>query len=43
MADDTAVDDDGMQDRVAYYKGEGGERAANNNSIRAPRAESVKK
>jgi hypothetical protein len=29
-----AVDDDGMQDRAADYKGEGGERAANNNGIR---------
>jgi hypothetical protein len=28
------VDDNGMQDWVADYKGEGGEWAANNNSIR---------
>jgi hypothetical protein len=39
----TAVDDDGTRDRAADYEGEGGERAANNNSIRACRAESVKK
>jgi hypothetical protein len=40
----TAVaDNDGMQDRAADYKGEGGERAANNNGIRARWAESVKK
>ncbi len=31
----TATDDDGTQDREADYEGEGGERAANNNSIRA--------
>jgi hypothetical protein len=29
-----AADHDGMQDWVADYKGEGGERAANNNVIR---------
>ncbi len=29
-----AADDDGMQDRAANYEGEGGEWAANNNSIR---------
>ncbi len=28
------ADDDGTQDRAADYKGEGGERAANNNCIR---------
>ncbi len=28
------VDDDGTQDQVADYKGDGGERAANNNGIR---------
>ncbi len=28
------VDDDGMQDRVVDYEGEGGERVANNNGIR---------
>jgi hypothetical protein len=39
----TAVDNDGMQDQVADYKGEGGERVANNNGIRARWAESVKK
>jgi hypothetical protein len=39
----TAADDNGMQDRAADYKGEGGERAVNNNGIRARRAESVKK
>jgi hypothetical protein len=39
----TVVDDNGMQDRPADYEGEGGERVANNNSIRARRAESVKK
>jgi hypothetical protein len=39
----TAADDDGTQDRAADYKGEGGEQAANNNGIRARRAESVKK
>jgi hypothetical protein len=39
----TAADNDGTQDREADYKGEGGERAANNNGIRASQAESVKK
>jgi hypothetical protein len=39
----TAVDNNGRQDRAADYKGEGGERAANNNGIRARQAESVKK
>jgi hypothetical protein len=39
----TAADNKGMQDRAADYKGEGGERVANNNGIRARRAESVKK
>jgi hypothetical protein len=39
----TVADNDGMQDQAADYKGEGGERAANNNGIRAWRAESVKK
>ncbi len=29
-----AADDDGTQDKAADYKGEGGERAANNNGIR---------
>ncbi len=42
-ADDIAVDDDGTQDRAVDYKGEGGERMANNNGIRARQAESVKK
>ncbi len=39
----TAADNDGTRDWMAHYKGEGGERAANNNGIRAHRAESVKK
>jgi hypothetical protein len=39
----TGADDKGTRDRAADYKGEGGERAANNNGIRAHRAESVKK
>jgi hypothetical protein len=39
----TATDDNGTQYRAADYKGEGGERATNNNGIRARRAESVKK
>ncbi len=39
----TAGDDNGMRDRAADYKGEGGKQAANNNGIRARRAESVKK
>jgi hypothetical protein len=39
----TAADNNGMQDWAADYEGEGGERAANNNCIRACRAESVKK
>ncbi len=39
----TAANDDGTQDWAADYKGEGEERAANNNGIRAHRAESVKK
>jgi hypothetical protein len=38
----TATDDNGMQDRAADYKGEGGERAANNKGIRARWAESMK-
>jgi hypothetical protein len=29
-----AADDDSMRDQVSDYKGEGGERAANNNGIR---------
>ncbi len=29
-----AADDNGTQDRAAEYKGEGGERAANNSGIR---------
>jgi hypothetical protein len=37
------ADDDGTQDWAENYKGEGGERATNNNGIRARRAESVKK
>jgi hypothetical protein len=39
----TAADDNGTQDRAADYEGEGEERAANNNGIRACQAESVKK
>jgi hypothetical protein len=39
----TAAEDAGMQDWAADYKGEGGEQEANNNGIRARRAESVKK
>jgi hypothetical protein len=39
----TVADDNGMQDQAADYEGEGGEWAANNNGIRAHRAESVKK
>jgi hypothetical protein len=39
----TVADDNGMQDWAADYKGEGGEQAANNNGIRARRAESMKK
>ncbi len=39
----TAADDDGRRDRAADYEGEGGERAANNNGIRARQAESVNK
>ncbi len=39
----TAADSDGTQDQVADYKGEGGQRAANNNGIRASWAESMKK
>jgi hypothetical protein len=39
----TAANDHGTQDQEADYKGKGGERAANNNSIRARWAESVKK
>jgi hypothetical protein len=39
----TVADDDGTQDWAADYKGEGGERVANTNGIRACRAESVKK
>ncbi len=39
----TASDNDSTQDRVADYKGEGGEWVANNNGIRACQAESMKK
>jgi hypothetical protein len=39
----TAVDNNGMQDRAADYKGKGGERMVNNNGITARRIESVKK
>jgi hypothetical protein len=39
----TAANNDGTQDRAADYEGEGGEGVANNNGIRARRAESVKK
>jgi hypothetical protein len=39
----TAADNDGTQDWAADYKGEGGERAANNNGLRACQAESMKK
>ncbi len=39
----TAANDDGMQDWAADYEGEGGERAANNNGIRARRERSMKK
>jgi hypothetical protein len=39
----TAADSDGTWDQVVDYKGEGGERAANNNSIKARRAESMNK
>jgi hypothetical protein len=39
----TAADDNGTQDWAADYKGEGGERAVNNNGIRAGQAESMKK
>ncbi len=39
----TAADDNDMQDRVADYEGEGGERAAHNNGIRAHQAESMNK
>ncbi len=39
----TEADDDGTQDWAADYKGEGGERVANNNRIRAPQAERMKK
>jgi hypothetical protein len=39
----TVGDDDGMQDQVMVYEGKGGERAANSNGIRAPRAERMKK
>jgi hypothetical protein len=38
----TAVDDDGTQDQVADYEGEGGEQVANNNNIR-PDEQSVAK
>jgi hypothetical protein len=38
----TAVEDNSTQDWAADYKGEGGERAANKNGIRAHWAESVK-
>ena len=31
------ADDDGTQDQVADYEGEGGEQAANNNGIRPAR------
>ncbi len=37
------MDINGTQDWVADYEGEGGEQAANNNGIRARRAESMKK
>jgi hypothetical protein len=37
----TAANNDGTQDWVADYEGKGGERAVNNNGIRARRAESV--
>ena len=39
----TAMDNNGRQDWVADYEGEGGERGANKNGIRARQAESVKK
>jgi hypothetical protein len=39
----TVADDDGLRDQVADYEEEGGESVANNNNIRACRAESVKK
>ncbi len=39
----TAAEDDGTQDWAANYEGEGGEWVANNNGIRAHRAESMKK
>ncbi len=39
---DTAVDDNGTQDWAVDYEGGGGERAANNNGIRARQAESMK-
>ncbi len=42
-ANDDSGNDDGMQDRVADYEGEGGQQAANKNGIRARWAESVKK
>jgi hypothetical protein len=39
----TAADNDGTRDQGADYKGEGGERVANNNGIRALQAESMNK
>ncbi len=39
----TAADENGAQYWVVDYKGEGGERVANNNGIRACQAESVNK
>ncbi len=39
----TAAGNNSTCDWAADYEGEGGERAANNNSIRACRAESLKK
>jgi hypothetical protein len=38
----TAADDNGTRDWAVDYKGERGERAANNNGIRARQAESMK-
>jgi hypothetical protein len=39
----TLADNDGTQEWVTDYKGEGGEQVVNNNSIRARWAESMKK
>jgi hypothetical protein len=39
----TVADDNGTQDWAADYEREGGERAVNNDGIRARRAESMKK